>query len=48
MDDTDELVKTVRDAAVKYFDLQVGDKIIVTGGMPSVRLTDFMKIEEIK
>ena len=50
MDDTDELVDLVRDKAVDYFNLENGDKIIITGGLPAVnnvRLTNFLKIEEI-
>lgn len=48
MDDTDLLVKTVMEKAKDYFHLQIEDKIIITGGLPTVRLTDFLKIEEIK
>ena len=50
MDDTDKLVNLVKDKAVDYFDLENGDKIIITGGLPpvnNIRLTNFMKIEEI-
>ena len=51
MDDTDELVDLVRDKAIDYFKLDTNDKIIITGGLPAVnnvRLTNFLKIEEIK
>lgn len=51
MDDTDELVELVRDKAIEYFNLNNDDKIIITGGLPAinnVRLTNFLKIEEIK
>ena len=50
MDDTDELVELVKEKAIDYFNLENGDKIIITGGLPAinnVRLTNFMKIEEI-
>ena len=47
MDDTDELIKTVKEKAQNYFNLTQNDKIVITGGLPSVRLTDFLKIEEI-
>ena len=50
MDDTDELVELVKEKAIDYFSLENGDKIIITGGLPAinnVRLTNFMKIEEI-
>ena len=50
MDDTDELVKLVKEKAIDYFKLENEDKIIITGGLPpvnNVRLTNFLKIEEI-
>ena len=50
MDDTDELVNLVKEKAIDYFNLENGDKIVITGGLPpvnNIRLTNFLKIEEI-
>ncbi len=50
MDDTDKLVNLVKEKAVNYFNLNNGDKIVISGGLPpvnNVRLTNFLKIEEI-
>ena len=50
MDDTDQLVSLVKEKAIDYFNLNNGDKIVITGGLPAinnVRLTNFLKIEEI-
>lgn len=50
MDDTDELVNLVKEKAIDYFNLENGDKIVITGGLPpvnNIRLTNFIKIEEI-
>lgn len=50
MDDTDELIEVVKEKAVEFFNLENGDKIVITGGLPAtnnIRLTNFLKIEEI-
>lgn len=45
----DDSVSKSREIAVKYFELDVGDNIIVTGGYPfsKTKHTNFIKIEEI-
>lgn len=46
----DEVIVMARDEAVKVFNLNKGDKILITGGFSDnaeKRITNFMKIEEI-
>lgn len=48
--DTDTMVKMAKDKTKEFFNLNVGDKIIITGGIPintEGRITNFLKIEEI-
>ena len=47
--DMDDLIADSKKYAKEYFDLQKGDKIVITGGFPSTgeKTTNFMKIEEI-
>lgn len=47
---TDEIVEIGKEKAKELFNLNEGDKIIITGGFPNnteKRVTNFMKIEEI-
>lgn len=45
----DDTISKSREIALKYLDLQSGDKIIITGGYPfrQTKHTNFIKIEEI-
>lgn len=48
--DTDTMVKMAKDKTKEFFNLNVDDKIIITGGIPintEGRITNFLKIEEI-
>ena len=48
--DTDEMVRLASESAKKFFKIENGNKIIVTGGIPIAnegRITNFIKIEEI-
>jgi len=47
-DDMDDLIKDSKKYAKEHFNLVKGDKIVITGGFPSIgKITNFMKIEEI-
>lgn len=47
-DDTDEIVQECIQKYKEIFDYQIGDIVIITGGLPlSNKNTDFMKIEKI-
>lgn len=47
---TDELVNEAKTQAIKHFDIEQGEHIIITGGFPNPikeKVTNFMKIEKI-
>ena len=48
-EDTDEMIKACKETAIKEFNLQKGDLIIVTGGFPlgESKKTNILRIEEI-
>ena len=47
-DDTDEIIKECINKYKEVMDYQIGDTVIITGGLPlSNKNTDFMKIEKI-
>jgi pyruvate kinase len=47
---TDDIILNAEQVAQKMLDLEVGDKMIITGGLPlgEVKHTNFMKVVEIK
>ncbi|MCM1052375.1 MAG: pyruvate kinase [Ruminococcus sp.] len=50
LNETDEMVKIAREKTQEFFNLENGNKIIITGGIPLTgegRITNFVKIEEI-
>lgn len=44
---TDEIVEDAKEKAFEFLNLVDGDKIIITGGFPMNKNTNFLKIEEI-
>ncbi len=44
---TDEIIENALEMGKKLFSLKKGDKVVVTGGFPQHKSTNFMKIEEI-
>ena len=44
---TDEIIETAIKTAKRELNLQSGEKIVISGGFPQVKSTNFLKIEEI-
>ena len=45
--DIDDMINYVKENAIKEFDLKPNSKVIITGGFPINKCTNFLKIEEL-